>query len=595
MVLGSKSPRNKVIAVSVVPCSHLKNAEEGGRGKLFKKKRVMRTQSAPSDLAADKKLMEFSEEMSKMEAVRRLTMQFKDGSMDHEYHATMFSPEFNGQLRTNFIIMSTLWAMVWANYIRLFLANPAVWVLGAATLLSMQYIIFLTFKSSPAWGRVRQYATMVSLSLCGTSVCEFSRQSVELRDHGKDASASQETAQLTAIYMLCVLCVVASGFCNLRTTHTFVVELVFATAFIASTPWYADLAQHDPYQFARNVLFLVVLLAISFVVAGQNEHRRQKLFLHNRKLVQENNHIRAAADRLRAKMAIMETQVRATMSHLGGVGGDRASIQAGSLESQMEEMATDGTLFQVFMKSQEKDASPEIKKQAKDVLERFMSVAEDTDAPPQIQMAASAIEVARMWMNRMGVTDISRDEMSVFLGGSCNPTTWRVDRALPFFDKADIKCYNPQVEEWYPELAVEEANAKEEAFVLFFVIDRQTRALASVLEATEHICRGRVLVLVIEDVAKNSRMSGSVLPIDDKQCDDLNRARAYLRDVCDRHGVCYYTSVEDGCRAVMGVVHKALHTPEGRASIVKMRRQLSRRGSKRLQSASSTATASTKR
>ena len=50
-----------------------------------------------------------------------------------------------------------------------------------------------------------------------------------------------------------------------------------------------------------------------------------------------------------------------------------------------------------------------------------------------------------MWMNRMGVTDISRDEMSVFLGGSCNPTTWRVDRALPFFDKADIKCYNPQV------------------------------------------------------------------------------------------------------------------------------------------------------
>jgi hypothetical protein len=33
----------------------------------------------------------------------------------------------------------------------------------------------------------------------------------------------------------------------------------------------------------------------------------------------------------------------------------------------------------------------------------------------------------------------------VFLGGSCNPTTWRTDIAIPSFAKHGIKYYNPQV------------------------------------------------------------------------------------------------------------------------------------------------------
>ena len=34
---------------------------------------------------------------------------------------------------------------------------------------------------------------------------------------------------------------------------------------------------------------------------------------------------------------------------------------------------------------------------------------------------------------------------NVFLGGSCNPTTWRVDLAVPFCDEHGISLYNPQV------------------------------------------------------------------------------------------------------------------------------------------------------
>lgn len=31
----------------------------------------------------------------------------------------------------------------------------------------------------------------------------------------------------------------------------------------------------------------------------------------------------------------------------------------------------------------------------------------------------------------------------VFLGGSCNPTTWRTDTAIPELEKQGITFYNP--------------------------------------------------------------------------------------------------------------------------------------------------------
>ena len=35
--------------------------------------------------------------------------------------------------------------------------------------------------------------------------------------------------------------------------------------------------------------------------------------------------------------------------------------------------------------------------------------------------------------------------VGVFLGGSCNPTTWRKDIAIPLLDAAGSSYYNPQV------------------------------------------------------------------------------------------------------------------------------------------------------
>lgn len=33
--------------------------------------------------------------------------------------------------------------------------------------------------------------------------------------------------------------------------------------------------------------------------------------------------------------------------------------------------------------------------------------------------------------------------LTVFLGGSCKPTTWRDDHAVPFFDQSGISYFNP--------------------------------------------------------------------------------------------------------------------------------------------------------
>jgi len=73
----------------------------------------------------------------------------------------------------------------------------------------------------------------------------------------------------------------------------------------------------------------------------------------------------------------------------------------------------------------------------------------------------------------------------VFLGGSCDPTTWRFDIAVPELSRARIPFFNPQIEDWHPNLIQLEAKAKELCDVLLFVIDSKTRAIASMLEATE--------------------------------------------------------------------------------------------------------------
>lgn len=121
----------------------------------------------------------------------------------------------------------------------------------------------------------------------------------------------------------------------------------------------------------------------------------------------------------------------------------------------------------------------------------------------------------------------------VFLGGSCDPTTWRADIAVPEFSRANIPFFNPQISDWHPNLIALEAKAKEVCDVLLFVIDAKTRAIASMLEATEYIMAGRKVALVICDIPEGTQIDNELIV--GRQLKDLNRARAFLCDIAARH------------------------------------------------------------
>ena len=135
----------------------------------------------------------------------------------------------------------------------------------------------------------------------------------------------------------------------------------------------------------------------------------------------------------------------------------------------------------------------------------------------------------------------------VFLGGSCNPTTWRADIAIPLLESKEITFFNPQVDEWSEELVAIEAKAKEDAEVLLFVIDNKTRGITSMLEATENISRGRKVILVI---VPYDEITVDDVPLEGSEKKDLSRARKYLLDIAKRHETAVYNDVEEAIKSI---------------------------------------------
>ena len=112
---------------------------------------------------------------------------------------------------------------------------------------------------------------------------------------------------------------------------------------------------------------------------------------------------------------------------------------------------------------------------------------------------------------------------------------------MPLLEKNGINYYNPQVDDWYPALMAEEARAKKTAKAMLFVIDSETRGIASMVEVTEYITAGRRLVLVIKNIEDGHEIGGH--KIEGNELKDLNRGRAYLADVADRYHIPVYTDV----------------------------------------------------
>ncbi|TMW64796.1 hypothetical protein Poli38472_008963 [Pythium oligandrum] len=145
--------------------------------------------------------------------------------------------------------------------------------------------------------------------------------------------------------------------------------------------------------------------------------------------------------------------------------------------------------------------------------------------------------------------DLSGSQVDVFLGGSCNPTTWRRDVAVPLLKAANIHYFNPQVDEWYHELIAEETRAKEAARIVLMVIDDATRSLVCINEAIEYITRGRRTVLVVQNVKRGAHVDGVTLA--ETELADLNGARECLRQLAIRHGLRVYEDVPTAIQDVI--------------------------------------------
>ena len=137
----------------------------------------------------------------------------------------------------------------------------------------------------------------------------------------------------------------------------------------------------------------------------------------------------------------------------------------------------------------------------------------------------------------------------VFLGGSCGSTTWRADTVIPLLEQHEISYFISQVAEWHEELVGIEAAAKADADVLLFYITGQTRGIVSMLEATEYICAGRPVFLVIQDIPDGLVIDGQA--ITGRDLLDLKRGRVYLRDIAVQHGCTLYDDVTQATHALI--------------------------------------------
>lgn len=104
---------------------------------------------------------------------------------------------------------------------------------------------------------------------------------------------------------------------------------------------------------------------------------------------------------------------------------------------------------------------------------------------------------------------VSATKSQVFLGGSCNPTTWRQKIAMPFLDTEAITYFNPQVDDWKPDMINLESVAKENADILFFVIDCQTRSTVGLIESAFIAGSNKSLVIVLYPFEQNPSVQSS--------------------------------------------------------------------------------------
>ncbi|KAL4706865.1 hypothetical protein ACJJTC_010099 [Scirpophaga incertulas] len=157
-------------------------------------------------------------------------------------------------------------------------------------------------------------------------------------------------------------------------------------------------------------------------------------------------------------------------------------------------------------------------------------------------------------------SEASPPPYEVFLGGSCNPTTWRSDIAIPMLKKMGITYFNPQVDDWSTELMEVEHRAKAAARALLFVLDSETRAVAASVEAALLAAEPRDLLLVLKPYSRHQTIGQE--NISEHEYVELSRARATLQEVVERRGLPAFTDIPNALRCARMVLRGARTHPQ---------------------------------
>ncbi|CAG9783076.1 unnamed protein product [Diatraea saccharalis] len=157
-------------------------------------------------------------------------------------------------------------------------------------------------------------------------------------------------------------------------------------------------------------------------------------------------------------------------------------------------------------------------------------------------------------------SEASPPPYEVFLGGSCNPTTWRSDIAIPMLKQMGITYFNPQVDDWSTELMEVEHRAKAAARALLFVLDSETRAVAASVEAALLAAEPRDLLLVLKPYSRHQTIGQE--KISEHEYVELSRARATLQEVVERRGLPAFTDIPNALRCARMVLRGARTHPQ---------------------------------
>ncbi|XP_020711505.2 uncharacterized protein LOC105692120 isoform X3 [Athalia rosae] len=158
-------------------------------------------------------------------------------------------------------------------------------------------------------------------------------------------------------------------------------------------------------------------------------------------------------------------------------------------------------------------------------------------------------------------TNSKRMAYEVFLGGSCNPTTWRSDVAIPTLQRLGITYYNPQVSQWGPELIAQEYEAKQTARVLLFVIDNQTRNTAGIIEAAQLAAtRSNSLILVIYPYRPGQSILGENVSMQEYY--DLMNGLLVLQNLVERQGIPIFENISTALNCTSKILRDAINVQD---------------------------------